>query len=334
MLNVALIGCGDMGRTHAVCLSRMSNVRLHTCCDTDVDRARELAEHFTAIHFCTDATEIFNDASIDAVYVLSRTDAHLDDCLRTLKSAKHLFVEKPLALTLDQAQEIATAAQQTSCVAMAGFKFRFYTLIERAWRTVSTPFLVSVQIVDDPWPEEFWANCPEQGGGNVISQGVHGADLLHFFARSEPIAVSAVGGNYHQKTGVVDNLAAVFHFDNGCAGSLVIGDCGRALLQGKFACTLSGSQGTVNLDQRFSRLGYQLRDGSSRIETAEEDGFYMENLAFIDAISRKAPSPCDIDQGLMAQAMMEAAIESARLQSVIEIHRDRDGSVLLRRPPL
>jgi len=70
----------------------------------------------------------------------------------------------------------------------------------------------------------MWANDPVKGGGNVISQGCHSCDILRFVAGAEPLEVYAAGGNYYQGTGVVDNLCAVFRFDNGAAGSWVQGD--------------------------------------------------------------------------------------------------------------
>jgi len=153
--------------------------------------------------------------------------------------------------------------------------------------------------------------------------------LLRYLLQSEPTAVYAVGGNYHQKTGVVDNLNAVFRFANGSSGSLVVGDCGRAVLQGKFSCNLAGEAGTVDLDQRFTRLGIQLRDGTLRIENGEEDGFFLENQAFIEAIDKKLASPCAVENGVMAQAMIKAAIDSAQHDAVVEISRDLSGSVNL-----
>ncbi|HNR67070.1 MAG TPA: Gfo/Idh/MocA family oxidoreductase [bacterium] len=329
MIKVALIGCGEMGRTHATCLARLPGVKLLACCDIDVSKAQELCHNFSVDRYCSDSGDIFRDPEVDAVYVLSRTDAHFADCLQTLQSGKHLFIEKPLALDLDQAQQIARAARRTDRLVMVGFKFRFYRLIERARRCVGKPYLAAVQILDDPWPADFWANQQDKGGGNVISQGVHGADLLRYLLQSEPTAVYAVGGNYHQKTGVVDNLNAVFRFANGSSGSLVVGDCGRAVLQGKFSCNLAGEAGTVDLDQRFTRLGIQLRDGTLRIENGEEDGFFLENQAFIEAIDKKLASPCAVENGVMAQAMIKAAIDSAQHDAVVEISRDLSGSVNL-----
>ena len=135
---------------------------------------------------------------------------------------------------------------------MVAMKFRFYDLVNKARTLITDPYMISVQVMDDPWPQDFWANDPQLGGGNVISQGVHGADLLRFLAGAEPVSVFSVGGNYHQPTGVVDNLSAVIRFDNGLAGTLVIGDCGQPPQIGKFMIQIFGKHGVALLSDRLT----------------------------------------------------------------------------------
>jgi polar amino acid transport system substrate-binding protein len=169
--------------------------------------------------------------------------------------------------------------------------------------------------MDDPWPPDFWANDPQQGGGNVISQGIHGADLLRFFAGADPERVFAVGANYHQPTGVVDNLSAAFRFQNGAAGSLVIGDCGQPPLLSKFMAQLYGPEGSVLLTDRLTHVQFKPR-GSTETLTyrGQENGILEENRALLKALRGEAPVAATLWDGYVAQAMIEAGIRSAQGQ--------------------
>ena len=103
---------------------------------------------------------------------LVRGPLYLSLCLSALQAGKHLLIEKPLAVKIEEALKIHQEAEKTKKIVMVGMKFRFYSLIKKARQLVPNPFMVSVQVLDDPWTEDFWANDPILGGGNVISQGV------------------------------------------------------------------------------------------------------------------------------------------------------------------
>jgi predicted dehydrogenase len=317
LINAAIIGCGEMGRMHADCIAQLTGIRIHACCDTDESRARSFLEKYRAAVATTQPQRIWQDPAIHLVYVTTPTNSHNTLCLAAIASGKHLMIEKPIALTATEAHQIYEAAKRAKLTAMVGLKFRFYEMVQKARSLIPLPFMVSVQVMDDAWPRDFWANDPLQGGGNVISQGIHGADLLRFFAGADPERVFAVGGNYHQPTGVVDNLSATFRFQNGVAGSLVVGDCGQPPLLGKFVAQLHGPEGSVLLTDRLTYVQFKSR-GSTEILTyrGEENGILEENRVLLRALRREAPVTATLWDGYVAQAMIEAGIRSAFSQQV------------------
>jgi len=180
--------------------------------------------------------------------------------------------------------------------------------------------MVSIQVLDDPWPENFWANDPVLGGGNVISQGVHGSDLLRYFVGCEPEHVFASGANYHQKTGVIDNFAATFLFENGIAGNLVVGDTGQPPLLGKFCVQIFGAEGSLILTERLTHLEFHPRNSATmRTFDGSEDGFMEENRVFSKAIEDKSPVQATTWDGYVAQAMIDAAIRSIKTKQVEKV---------------
>lgn len=320
MWNIAIIGCGDMGRVHAACLSQLEQVRLYAFCDQDLARARSFQQQYPDALVTDQPEQVFADRQVDVVYIATHTDSHIALGLAAIQAHKHLMIEKPVALTSADARAIWQALQPSGLMAMVALKFRFYQLVQQARRLMPAPFMVSVQVMDDPWPPDFWANDPQVGGGNVISQGVHGADLLRFLAGAEPETVYAVGGNYHQPTGVVDNLSATFRFNNGCAGTLVVGDCGQPPGLSKFMVQMFGARGTAVLTNRLSQMQFQER-GTDRVQqfVGTEDGFMTENQTFIQILTGEIAPTATVWDGFVAQAMIEAAIRSAKTGMVVPV---------------
>jgi myo-inositol 2-dehydrogenase/D-chiro-inositol 1-dehydrogenase len=318
LTSIAIIGCGGMGTIHAESLQKIPAAQLYACCDLDERKAQSFCERFRIRHATSNPEEIFNNPKIDAVYIASTTDSHPDLFRQAVKANKHILIEKPLAFSREQAHEIYQLSQQSQSIMMTAFKFRFYAMIQKAHYLMADPFMVNVHILDDPWSPDFWANQPNKGGGNVISQGVHGTDLLRYLIGTEPELVFGVANNYHQPTGVIDNLAATFRFQNGAAGNLMVGDCGTAPLVSKFMAQLCGRQGTITLVDRLTHLYFKPINEKQTIQfSGEEDGVFQENTIFIDAIlgnDRDYPKMWD---GFVAQAMIDTAIQSSHQNKAV-----------------
>lgn len=318
--NIAIIGCGDMGRVHAACLSQLEPVRLYAFCDQDPERTGALQRQYPDAIVTSQPEQIFADRQVDVVYIATHTGSHKALCLAAIQAHKHLMIEKPVALTAADARAIWQAVHSSGLTAMVALKFRFYQLVQKARRLMPEPFMVSVQVMDDPWPPDFWANDPQVGGGNVISQGVHGADLLRFLAGAEPDTVFAMGGNYHQPTGVVDNLSATFRFRNGCAGTLVVGDCGQPPGLSKFMVQIFGALGTSVLSNRLSQMQFHERETATvQLFSGPEDGFSVENRTLIQILNGEIAPISTVWDGFVAQAMIEAAIQSAKTGTVVSV---------------
>lgn len=305
---------------HAEALQKIPAARLCACCDVKETKAQTFGDRFRIRKSFSNSDKIFKDPTIDAVYIASTTDSHLDLFRQAVKTNKHILIEKPIALSAEHSFEICQLSQQSRSIMMTAFKFRFYSMIQKAHQFIPDPFMASVHIIDDPWPSDFWANQPEQGGGNVISQGVHGTDLLRYLIGSEPELVFGVANNYHQPTRVIDNLAATFRFKNGASGNLMIGDCGTAPLVSKFMVQLSGKQGTITLVNRLTDLYFKPMHEKEVIHFhGEEDGIFQENKIFVDAILGNECDYPEIWDGYVAQAMIEKAIRSSQQRKSIPI---------------
>ncbi len=312
-VSIGILGCGSIAEEHARCLARIDGVAIAACADVDEARAGAFAAKFAIPRFAADAEDIFQDERIDAVYICTHNDTHHTLAARGAEAGKHLFVEKPLALTAAHCRAAGEAAVRAGVTLMTGFKLRFYPSVERARRHVPSPILTVAQMTDTRWEDDFWANDPVRGGGNVFSQGCHAVDLICHLNGSDPESIFAFGGNFlHPSLPIVDTLTAAIRFPGGAVASVAIGDSGASPVLSKFSFQIADGSRTAHLHDRLKSV--TLTDGTLQetFREKEEEGMMRENEAFIRAIREGTPAPVGWREGLRATLILEEAVESIR----------------------
>ena len=323
-LRAGLIGCGNIGGVHANALQELDGMDMVAFCDVDRERAREFCERYHGELATDDPDDLFRDDTLDAIYICTWHNTHADLCIRAAEAGKHVMVEKPLALTLQECRAVGDAVKRSGIKLMTAFKMRYYELVRKAKELIPNPLVVTMQMMDNPWGDSHWASDPHKGGGNVLSQGCHSCDILRFIAGSDPLEVYAVGGNYYTATGVIDNLTAVFRFENGAAGSWVQGDANCPAVS-KFFLQAFDHGRSVTLSDRFCTLTYIESGKEPQVWHGVETGFVEENRAFIECLRTDVPPPIDHVDGLMATLMVLqafAAIRTGHPQPVAAIARE------------
>jgi UDP-N-acetylglucosamine 3-dehydrogenase len=123
-VRVALLGAGEWGQLHASVLADLPGVDLAVVCDPDLSHARKVADQLGA-DATGDAAAVIEDASVDAVVIASPEDVHASQAESALRAGKHALVEKPVALTSDDAWHLVHVARETGRVLMPGHILRF-----------------------------------------------------------------------------------------------------------------------------------------------------------------------------------------------------------------
>jgi len=132
----------------------------------------------------TDSKTLFTDENTDAVIVTTRHNSHAKFVLQGLDQGKHLFVEKPLCLTLGELSDIEAAYKGTTLL-MVGFNRRFAPHIQKMkslMKGVTGPKSMVMTVNAGPLPKDHWAQDMEVGGGRIIGEACHFIDLLRFMA--------------------------------------------------------------------------------------------------------------------------------------------------------
>ena len=313
---IGIIGCGSVGVTHSECLAAIEDAKLVAFCDTDSSRADELRGRFGGKYATDDPARIFRDDGIDAVYICTYHATHGPLVIQAAEAGKHIMMEKPLALSLSECNRVANAVEKSGVKAMTGFKMRYYPSVAKARTFVPSPIVTIAQMMDRRWPDEFWANDPVKGGGNILSQGCHTMDLVCHFNQSEPVRIYAEGGNFtHSGLSIFDNMVATITFANGSVASVAQGDSGETPFVSKLSFQLLDGERTVHLHNRLKSA--ILFDGTSTRthDDPEEYGFMEENRDFIDSLKRDEDPTISLADGVRATLMVLRAIESLETQA-------------------
>jgi len=311
-LRAGLFGCGSNGKCHIECVQELEGMKMVAFCDVIPEKAREYCETYGGEYHTTESEKLMQDPSLDAVYVCTHHDSHADLCIRAARAGKHIMVEKPLALTVEECSEVGRTVEETGVKLFTAFKMRYYEMILKAKKLIPEPVMVYMQMMDNRWGATSWANDPVQGGGNVLSQGCHSCDIMRFMMGSDPIEVYAGGGNYYTSTGVVDNVAAVFRFENGGTGCLLQGDCNCPPFTSKFFMQVFAENKSITLDKRLCHLVYSEGGKEPLTYEGSETGMLEENRAFVDCLRNDTKPSIDHIDGLMATLMTVQACNSAR----------------------
>ena len=137
--------------------------------------------------------EILADDSVGAVVIATRHASHASLAAAALRAGKAVFVEKPLALTWEQLEEVESAVTADS-VLMVGFNRRFAPLVERLRAELGQvgDLVLSMRVNAGPLPDDHWLHDPEDGGGRLLGEGCHFVDLLCHLAGSPAVSGHAV----------------------------------------------------------------------------------------------------------------------------------------------
>ena len=168
----------------------------------------------------TDYSEILNDSTTDSIIITTRHNQHAKHVLEVLNAEKHVFVEKPLALNIEDLNNILDCKQKTDKTVTVGFNRRFSPFSQSAKEALGSdpgPINVIATMNAGEVPLEHWVQDMEQGGGRIIGEACHYIDLISYFTSSKvkSVLLAANGTSPRDNT---DNASILLKYDNGSLG--------------------------------------------------------------------------------------------------------------------
>jgi predicted dehydrogenase len=296
---VSMIGAGNYAAQVLIPGLRASGAHLGTLVSAGGVSSVYAGRKFGFENAATDPLAALEDPAADAVVIATRHDTHADYTLRALRTGKHVFVEKPLAMTrADIAaveKECERAGQATRApILMVGFNRRFAPQVVKMSQLLgarSDPKCMVMTVNAGAIPAEHWTQDERQGGGRILGEACHFIDLLRFLAGAPIRKVSAVRIGDVAGERIRDDKATItLEFDNGSIGSVHYFANGHKSFPKERLEVYCGG-GILQLDN-FRRLqGFGWKEFSKMNLMRQDKGNAACIGAFVEAIRTGGPSP-------------------------------------------
>ena len=226
----AIVGCGDIAKKRVAAAIQADNrSQLVAACRRSADSLQAFCEQFNIPTATTNEQEIWHDSTIDAVYIATPAHCHCQQAISALESGKHVLVEKPMALSVNECDRMIAASDAHHRRLGVAYYRRFYPVVSKvasllAEGAIGRPLAASA-ITGNRFDlkkndDGYWRVLPEQGGGGALMDiGSHRIDLfLSLFGPVQDVRAvcSTVAADYQ-----VDDVASlVLQFKSGVHGTL------------------------------------------------------------------------------------------------------------------
>lgn len=312
---VAFLGAGNYAGRVLIPAFKAAGASLHTVVSSGGVSAVHYGRKLGFSHAATDAAPVWTDPSIDTVVIATRHDNHAGSVLQALSAGKHVFVEKPLCLTLDELDAIETAATSSPDLKlMVGFNRRFAPHVVRMKElldAVPVPkhFIMTVNAGDIP--PDHWVQDPSVGGGRIVGEGCHFIDLLRHLAGAEIVSTTATCLGRHPALAITDDKTTItLEFADGSVGAIhYLANGHKAFPKERLEVFCAGR--VLQLDNFRTLRGWGWR-GFSRMRLWRQDkGQTACASAFVQSVRDGAGSPIPLDQ------VLEVARVSIQIQAAL-----------------
>ena len=308
----ALIGCGGAGRAHAQGAAATPGIELRGFCDVQAEAAQTLCQTYGGAYHTTDPAQIFADDQVDIVAIATAHDSHAPLALAACAAGKHLYLEKPMAMTTADCLRIEQAAERAGLKLMLNFSIRFSGAARLIKERLGPVKVSHAQCMMGPADLSRWRWHPAAGGGPLYDVGVHALDLLCWLHQSPPVEIHATGGQITHpgelgSPDMVDTAAATLRFGDGAVSTFLMSDAGsNPVLSKWFFQFFDGTQSAV-LHEHFTRATFG--DEDSHKPPA------VDRLPFlVEAIRNDTEPFVGSRDGVLSSLLIEKLIASIHTQ--------------------
>lgn len=293
-INVGFIGAGSFAQSYLI-----PNVKKNKgCLDTVVTATglscKNVAQKFGFNKASTDSQEILANSALNTIFIATRHNTHAKYVIDALKTGNSVFVEKPLALTYDELQNVIISYEKAVAPRlMVGFNRRFAPLsqhIKKLFKGIGEPLVMNFRINAGFLPKEHWTQTTA-GGGRIMGEVCHFIDLMQFFTDAKPIKVYAEcikTTNMQIKS--EDNLSVIVKFDDGSIGNLLYLANGDKSMPKEHIEVFGGK--LIGVIHDF-KSGSIYKNGTLSSLKLAGKGHAEEVTAFINSIRKGSTSPIE-----------------------------------------
>ena len=335
VLKLGIIGVGLHGQGHVQCFQSLHNAEVVALADINHDRAKEVANRYEVPQAYADYREMLDKAELDAVSVVLPDHLHLDAGLAVIESGRHLLIEKPLAITVEDGQAIVEAARAKGVRMMVNFSNRFQVPIQQAREAfrsgeLGDPMYAYLRLnntISVPTKMLSWSShtkTPFWLMSHLIDRirWIWGSDPRRAYGVQRSVVLKGMGVD------TPDFYHATVEFDNGAVATFescwILPDTSPMLVDSKMEMIFTKAAMTIDamqtMVQKATQESYTFPGTLTGVVDGHPVGFLLESIRhFVDSIlAGRDPEPSGED-GLVVLKTAAAIVESAEKGLPVEI---------------
>jgi len=319
-----MIGAGNFAKMTMAPALKDSGARLKCVSDTTAPQAAtHIAGKYGFEQATSDTAGALSDPEVNTVFIATGHSSHAALVKMGLEAGKHVFVEKPLAMNVEQLVDIvACAKQHPEQQVMVGFNRRFSPHIQKIRQLLagrSEPLAMHYACNAGIIPPNVWVHDPEQGGGRIVGEACHFIDLLSHIAGSPVVSVASA----QMGQGVAikeDKMSIVLSFEDGSIGTVnYFGNGNKAYPKEQLDVYSEGR--ILRLDNFRLLEGFGFK-GFKRLKTKMDKGHRAEFKAFASTIQQGGAPLIPLAESVNATLASFAAMTSAAESRTVNLNAE------------
>jgi predicted dehydrogenase/threonine dehydrogenase-like Zn-dependent dehydrogenase len=296
---IGFIGAGNYAARMLIPAFQKAGAVLHSIASEGGTNATLLARRAGFAQATSDTSALLADPTVDVATIVTRHDSHAALARDALRAGKHVFVEKPLALSLESLQEVEQAHAQAGTLLMVGFNRRFAPLVQTMKKltdSVREPKSFVMVMNAGNIPADHWTQDAEIGGGRIIGEACHHIDLMRYLAGAPITSVQVRRMGNHAAVPVSEDKAViVLGFADGSFGTIhYLANGGSAFPKERIEVFAAGR--TLQLDNFRKLTGFNWPGFRKQSLWRQDKGQSQCVAAFLQAVEAGSPAPIAADE--------------------------------------
>ena len=292
-ISVGFIGCGNYGARVLAPTFKDAGVYLNSVVSSQGISGKLVAKKLGFSQAHADEQAIYDNVNINTVVIATRHNLHAEQVIQALNVYKHVFVEKPLALTLEELENISAAYEEAEHnILMVGFNRRFapqIRTIKQLLDTESMPKSFIMTVNAGMIPANHWTQDIEVGGGRIVGEACHFIDLLRYLANSKIVNWDAVSINSVTNVSGDKAIITLAFADGSCGVINYLANGHKAFPKERLEVFCNGK--ILQLDNFRKLTGYGWKSFRKQNLRKQNKGQNECVQAFVDAIKQGNTSP-------------------------------------------
>ncbi len=316
--SIGLVGSGNYATAVLIPAFKAAGARLRTVASSAGVSGLHAGRKYGFEQTTTDSDSIFSDASVNALVVATRHDNHASMVVKALRAGKNIFVEKPIALTEAELEEIASVHAEVSAngaapLVMVGFNRRFAPQVAKMKSLLAGargPKAFVMTVNAGAIPAEHWTQDRDVGGGRIVGEGCHFIDLLRFLAGER---ITAVRTNT-MECASADTVSIELRFADGSIGTVhYLANGSKSFPKERVEVFAQGRVLQLDNYRRLTGFGWP---GFKKMNLWSQDkGQKACAAAFVQAVANRGASPIPFDELIEVGRATIVAADLARAKA-------------------